>query len=70
MSPERICEVLAQYTPQINFYSLLKLPLLGYEPKRPVFEYVALNASDLLLPEKRAELQELKLHISSASLCK
>ncbi len=25
------------------------------------FEYVALNASELLLPEKRAELQELQL---------
>ncbi len=60
MSPERICEVLAQYTPQIHFYSLLKLPFLGCEPKRTVFEYVALNANELLLPEKRAELQELK----------
>ncbi len=70
MSPERICEDLAQYTTQINFYSLLKLPLFGYEPKRAEFEYVALNARELLLPEKRAELQELKLCISSASLCK
>ncbi len=61
MSPERIYEVLAQYTPQIDFYSLLKLSLLGYEPKRTDFEYVALNANELLLPEKRAELQELKL---------
>ncbi len=61
MSPERICEILAQNTPQINFYSLLKLPLLGYEPKRADFEYVALNANELLLLEKRAELQELKL---------
>ncbi len=56
MSPEHICDVLAQNTSQINFYSLLKLPLLGYD-----FEYVALNANELLLPEKRAELQELKL---------
>ncbi len=70
MSPERICEVLAQNTQQIIFYSLLKLPLLVYEPKRAVFEYVALNARELLLPEKRAELQQLKLRISSASLCK
>ncbi len=70
MSPERICEVLAQYTPQIILYSLLKFPLLGYEPKHADFEYVALNANELLLPEKRAELQELKLGISSASLCK
>ncbi len=61
MSPECICEVSAQNTPQINFYSLLKLPFLGYEPKRADFEYVALNANELLRPEKRAELQELKL---------
>ncbi len=61
MSPERMCEVLAQNTPQINFYSLLKLPILEYEPKRSEFEYVALNANELLLPEKRVELQELKL---------
>ncbi len=61
MSPERICEVLAQNTPQINLYSLLNLPLLGYEPKHIDFEYVALNENELLLPEKRAELQELKL---------
>ncbi len=60
MSPAHICEVLAQYTPQINFYSLLNLALLGCEPKSADFEYVALNASELLLPEKRAELQELK----------
>ncbi len=61
MSPESICEVLAQNTPQINLYSLLKLPLLGYEPKRANFKYVALNANELLLPETRAELYELKL---------
>ncbi len=36
MTPERICEVLAQYTQQINFYSLLKLPFLGCEPNRAV----------------------------------
>ncbi len=36
MSPDHICEVLAQYTPQIHFYSLLKLPLLGCEPKHAV----------------------------------
>ncbi len=61
MSPERICEVVAQYTPQTIFYSLLKLPCLGFEPKRAEYEYVVLNANELLLPEKRAELQELKL---------
>ncbi len=37
MSPERICEVLAQYTPQIHFYSLLKWPLLGFEPNALIF---------------------------------
>ncbi len=51
-NPERICEVLAQYTPQKNLYSLLKLPLLGYEPKRADFEHVAVNANELLLPDK------------------
>ncbi len=45
-------------TDKIN--SLLKLSLLGYEPKRTDFEYVALNANELVIPEKRAELQELK----------
>ncbi len=38
--------------------------------KNADFEYVALNANELLLLEKRAELQELKLRINSASLCK
>ncbi len=37
------------------------MPLLGYEHKRSDMEYVTLNANELLLPEKRAELQELKL---------
>ncbi len=46
MSPECVCEVLAQNTRQINLYSLLKLPLLGYEPKRTDFEYVALTLYD------------------------
>ncbi len=61
MSPDCVCEVLAQNTWQIILYSLLKVPLLGYDPKRAVLEYVALNANELLLPNKRAELQELKL---------
>ncbi len=30
-------------------------------PKRIDIEYVALNAKEMLLPEKRAELKELKL---------
>jgi len=36
MSPECVCEVLAQNTPQIMFYSMLKLPLLVAEQKRAV----------------------------------
>ncbi len=32
-----VCVILAQNTPQLIFYSLLKLPLLGYEPKRTIF---------------------------------
>jgi len=31
MSPEFVCEVLAENTPAIIFYSMLKLPLLGGE---------------------------------------
>ncbi len=42
MSPEHIFDILAPNTPQINLYSMLKLPLLGYEPKRADLEYVAL----------------------------
>ncbi len=59
MSPKRICEVLAQNTPHIIFYSLLNLPLLEHEPKCTDFD-CCFNANELLLPEKRAELQELK----------
>jgi hypothetical protein len=65
MSPEcvYVCEVLAQNTPQITCYSMLKLPLLGGEQKRAVFFVcVPLNANELLLPFKKwAELQELML---------
>ncbi len=62
MSPGCVCEVLAQNNRQIIFYGLLKLPRLGDEPKRSDFEYVALNENELLLPEKKAELQELSSH--------
>ncbi len=47
ISPECVCKVLAQNTRQITFYSLLKLALLGYESKRPAFEYVALMSLSL-----------------------
>ncbi len=70
MSSECVCDVLAQNTQHVIFYSLLKLRLLGYELKRSDFEYVALNENVLLLLEKRAELQKLSSHISSASICK
>ncbi len=55
MSPESVCEVLAQNTPQIIFYSLLKLPLLGYEPKLTVSVFVPLNANELVLPDPFSE---------------
>ncbi len=64
-----VCDVLAQNTQHIICYSLLKLPLLGYESKRSDFECY-INANELLLLEKRAELQELSSHISITSLCK
>ncbi len=66
-------KVLAQNTLQIIFYSLLKLPLLEYEPKRAVFMSFPLNANELVFPEKRAEFQKLMLQYSSntgAVLCK
>ncbi len=50
MSPECVCKVLAQNTPQIIFHSLLKLPLLGYEEKHAVFVFVPLNANEMVLP--------------------
>ncbi len=68
MFPECICVVLAQNTRQIIFNSLLKLPLLGYEPKRADFVFVPLNANELVLPapfQKRAELQGLKLRYTN-----
>ncbi len=49
MSSECVCDVLAQNTQHVIFYSLLKLRLLGYELKRSDFEYVALNENVLLL---------------------
>ncbi len=63
MSPERICEVVAQYTD--TFLQLVKIATFRVWAKRADFEYVALNANELLLPEKRAELQELKLCINN-----
>ncbi len=63
MSPERICEYFAQNTPEIHFYSLFKLSLLGYEPKLTDSEYVAFNANELLLSGKRVELQTLALAV-------
>ncbi len=61
LSPECVCEVLAQNTQQIIFYSLLNLPRLGYEPKRAVFEYVALMQMSCCSRRRGQELQELKL---------
>ena len=50
MSPECVCEVSAQNTPQIIYYSLSNLPLFGCEQKHAVFVCVPLNANELLLP--------------------
>ena len=61
MSPECVCEVLAQNTPQIFLYSMLKLSLFEGEQKRTVFVSVPLNANELLLPAQGAELQQLAL---------
>ena len=59
MSPECVCEVLAQNTPQIYLYSMLKLSLFKGEQKRTVFVSVPLYANELLLPAQGAELQQL-----------
>jgi len=57
MSPECVCEYLAQNTPHIFLYSMFKLLLFEGEQKRSFC--VLLNANVLLLPRQRAELQEL-----------
>jgi len=49
MSKECVCEVLAQNTLQIIFYSMLNLPLFEVEQKRAVLVWVPLNANELLL---------------------
>ncbi len=36
------------------------MQFLGFEPKRADFDYVVLNANELSLTEKSAELQELR----------
>ncbi len=56
--------------PTDKFLQLVKIAIFRVWAKTRCFEYVALNASELLLPEKKAELQELQLRISSASLFK
>ena len=59
MSPECVCEVLAQNTPQIFLYSMLELSLFEGEQKTHRFVSVPLNANELLLPAQGAELQQL-----------
>jgi len=53
--PECVCEVSAQNTPQIIYYTLSNLPLFGCEQKHAVFVCVPLNANDLLLPAPSSE---------------
>ena len=52
MSPECICEVSAQNTPQIIYYSLSNLPLFACEQKHDVLVRVHLNVNELLLPAR------------------
>jgi len=54
MFPECMLSLSSTY-PTNNFYSLLKLPLLGYEPKRTVFVFVPLHANELALPPPFSE---------------
>ncbi len=45
----------------LHRYSILNIfHHIVNEPKRAAFEYAALNANELVLPEKRAELQQTK----------
>jgi len=54
MSPECVCAVLAQNTPQIIFYSMIK-----WWGKTCHFVCVPLHANELLPPAQRAEFQLL-----------
>jgi len=55
MSPECVCEVAAQNTPQIIYYSLSNLPLFRCEQKHAIFVCVPLNANELLPPARLPE---------------
>jgi len=61
MSPECVCEVLAQTTSHIFLYSMLKFSLFEGEHKCTAFVSVPLNANELLIQAQRAELQQLAL---------
>ncbi len=43
--------------PTDNFYKLLKLPLLGYEPKRAIFVFVP------LLPRNMAQSLRVRVRV-------
>jgi len=59
MSPECVCEVLAQNTPQIFLYRMFNLSLFEGLAKTHCCVPGPLNAHELLLPPQWAELQEL-----------
>ncbi len=50
VSPDCVCEVSAQNTPQIIYDIILKNAYFERKQKRAVFVIVSLNANKLLLP--------------------
>jgi len=66
MSSVCIYEGLAQNTPQIFLYIVLKLSFLEGEQKHTVFVCVPLNANELLLWGQGAELQQLSFYLKHA----
>ncbi len=47
MSPECVCEISAQNTPQIIYYKQLENVIFGVCLKKSFLEYMALNANEL-----------------------
>ncbi len=50
MSPECVCEVLAQNTPHIIYHIILKKPILSGSRNALIFVPVSLNPNELLTP--------------------
>jgi len=62
------CEVLAQNTPQIIFYSMLNLSFFKGEQKRSVFVCVPLNANELQLPRRGRSFKSRLPHADSLKM--